>query len=165
MKLTTIIYAILVYSVSSTLGYAQGGTYQNVTKFFASNTYGTLAFALGARHSSQIPYAAGFSVVERGEVFVLPRIGSYCFVIQHYGGTPAGAGHTYRIKFHAIPSGGATKELVQELPPKSYDITPTSDSTNMPSYCFQRFGRGRFWIEVSSSDGEWFNGNYELVVR
>lgn len=138
-------------------------SFPNVSTFFGNNPYGTFALVWGAEHSSGIRKGP-FVPISEGELFRLPKQRAYCFVVQHYGGAPVGAKHEYRIKFHANDRDTDLKTLVDANFSRTYKVTDRA-SREMPSYCFRRRGRDHFWIEIGSSDGDWFDGNYELTVE
>lgn len=102
-------------------------------------------------------------VVDEGTSVNLPRQRGYCFVVQHYGNTPVGAKHTYEVDLFASDRDTGERTPVDLEFKRTYRITDRA-SPDMPSYCFLRRGRDQFWLELRSSDGEWFDGDYTFVV-
>lgn len=157
-----VVGVILALATSSLPASAQQKYYPNVTQFFSDNTYGTLAFVLGANHSADIPRGP-FLPVHEGTVQQLPKQRGYCFAVQHYGNQPIDARHSYTINFYANDLETGSKTPVDLGFSSSFRITDRS-SADMPTYCFLRRGRERFWLEISSSDGEWLDGSFEFLV-
>lgn len=163
MKYFLHIFLALIFLFPAKNTAAQTKSYPNVSQFFQKNTYGTMAFVWGVRKSDDIPNGP-FVPIDEGVIFEIPAQQAYCIAIQHFGGNPAGASHKYTINFFAEDIRTGVKTPVHLGYTRSYDITPVA-SGDMPSYCFRRRSRTRFWIEVTSTDRDWLDGSYELIVR
>lgn len=144
---------------------AETRVYPNVNRFFADNSYGTLAIALGARSSGQIQRSSGYMVLDDGASVELERARSYCIVIQHYGGSPVGKSVNYSVKMFATTDAEPNKTLVDGEFESQFFVASSVDSRRMPSYCFRRLQRTAIWLVTTSDDGDWFEGEYKLTFK
>lgn len=152
-----------VFALSATVSSAIGQSiYRNVSGLFGNESYGTLALNVGALNSARNLRQFAYQVLDRGGETAIPRQNSYCFVVVHYGGHPPGDKHTYTFRRYEENSAGEIRELGDHS--STFDIA-SGVSSNMPSYCFPWRGEDSFILEVSSSDGVWFDHVYRIRVR